>query len=206
MAEQGNIPDGRSRPPRLRIVVTGGIGAGKSTVSAMFETAGALVIEADRIGHEVLQIGHPVAGEVADEWPQVVDASGSIDRGHLAAVVFAEPAELARLEAITHPAIELELLRRSEAAGDVALVVEIPIIRPWFDESWWWVVVTADASVRLDRAMNRGADRVDVAHRMASQPTDAEYAAAADFVVVNNGSVDELNQQVVAIWESMNAV
>lgn len=207
MSEQGNIPPGpvRSRPPRLRIVVTGGIGAGKSTVSALFEAAGAVVIEADRIGHEVLRRDHPVAFEVAHRWPHVVGESGDIDRTSLAAVVFDDPAELARLERITHPAIATELAGRAEAAGDVPVVVEVPIIRPWFDESWWWVAVTADPSIRLDRAAARGVEQSDVERRMASQPDDTDYAAAADFVVVNDGSLSDLADRIAEIWKTLHS-
>lgn len=172
----------------------------------MFESAGAVVIEADRIGHEVLEPGHPVAVEVSNHWPGVVDRAGIIDRAGLAAVVFGDPAELERLEAITHPVIAAELARRAEAAGDVAVVVEVPIIRPWFDESWWCVAVTADASIRLDRAAVRGADRGDVERRMASQPADTEYAAVADFVVVNDGALSDLGDRVAEIWESLHTV
>lgn len=194
----------RSRPPRLRIVVTGGIGAGKSTVTALLEAHGAVVIEADRVGHEVLRAGHPVAAQVGHRWPEVVDDAGEIDRSRLGGIVFADRTELAALEALTHPAIADELARRAEAAGDVAVAVEIPVLRPWFDERWWWIAVTADAGLRLDRAAGRGAGRAEVERRMAAQPSDEEYAAVADFVVVNEGDLASLADRVAGIWSELH--
>lgn len=208
MSDQGNLPNGdetRSRPPALRIVVTGGIGAGKSTVTAMLEARGAVVIDADRIGHELLRRGHPVATRVAVRWPGVVDDSGDIDRSRLAGVVFADAAELAALEAVTHPVIAEELAARADAAGAVPVVVEVPVLRPWFDATWWWIAVVADAGVRVARAAGRGAERTDVERRMSAQPTDDEYVAAADFVVVNDGGLDALADRVDDIWDTLVA-
>jgi dephospho-CoA kinase len=185
-------------------VVTGGIGAGKSTVTSLLEAHGAVVVEADRIGHEVLRHGHPVATSVADRWPEVVDHTGEIDRSRLGEIVFADEAELSALEALTHPAIAAEIAHRADDAGDVAVVVEIPVLRPWFDERWWWIAVTADAGLRLERAAGRGAGRADVERRMSAQPSNEDYAAAADFVVINEGDLGALADRVADVWSELH--
>lgn len=208
VSQQGNHADrtsSKSTPPALRIVVTGGIGAGKSTVSSLLEARGAVVVEADRIGHRVLEPGHPVADVVAERWPAVVGVGGAIDRSRLAAVVFSDETALRELESFTHPAIAQEIARRAQEAGDVPVVVEVPVLAPWFDEAWWWITVTADPEIRLERAEGRGSDRADAERRMANQAPEADYVAAADFVVVNDGGLADLERRVDEIWDELHA-
>jgi len=203
----GNLSDGsagRSRPPRLRLVVYGGLGAGKSTVTSVFESLGAVAISADRIGHEILRSGHPVARKVAARWPDIVVA-GEIDRSRLAAVVFADPAALAELELYTHPAIAAEVTRRAGLVEDGAVVVEVPLVARWFGPEWWWIAVVADESTRLDRAVHRGSDREDAKRRLSAQPDEATYLASADFVVVNDGTLEQLHENVSRIWAELSA-
>lgn len=170
----------------------------------MLEARGAVVIEADRVGHEVLEVGHPVAAAVAARWPDVVGDDGAIDRSRLAAIVFNDAEALRELESHTHPAISEEVLRRAEAVGDAPVVVELPLVATWFGQDWWWIAVTADPDVRLQRAEGRGGSRGDVERRMASQPSQDDYMAAADFVIVNDGGLADLAERVNDVWETLS--
>lgn len=166
-----------------RIILTGGIGSGKTYVAGRLRDRGWEVIEADTIGHQVLEPGGGAHGAVVERWPSVV-VDGSIDRAGLAAIVFADPEQLRELEAITHPRIRETILERVDAApGDV--VVEIPLLRDWF-AGWPVVVVMAPMSVRRRRLRQRGMDEADIDRRIASQPTETQWRSAGDFVVSND--------------------
>ena len=188
----------------LRIVVVGGIGAGKSSVLERFGTLGAMVIETDRIGHDVLEPWGSAFEAVAQRWPQVVD-SAEIDRAALAAIVFQDPDELAALEAISHPAIAREIARRCDEAGDRPVVVELPVEADLVGPGWTRVAVVAPRPVRLDRAVARGMSPEDAASRADRQPDDQTWAATADHVIENDATMDELVAKVDALWERLTA-
>lgn len=189
--------------PSPRLVVAGGLGSGKSTVAGLLAAKGAVVIEADRIGHEVLAPGGAAFGPVAERWPHVV-VGGSIDRRLLAAVVFGDADELAELEAITHPAISAEIRKQAHAVGDQPVVLEVPVpavVGP----GWIWIVVVADSSERVARAVGRGMDEADARRRIASQLSDEGWRARATHVIVNDGTLEELSRQVDVVWEQVVA-
>ena len=190
-------PSTRSNP--VRLVLTGGLGAGKSTAARRFRELGAVVIEADRVGHEVLAPDGEASGPVAARWPQVVRA-GRIDRAVLARVVFADAEELSALEAITHPAIRAEIARRVHDAGTRPVVVETPVSAVLPEDEWVIVVVAASLATRLLRAVDRGLSADDAAARASHQPSDAEWSALGDHVLVNDGNVDDLRSAVDALW------
>jgi len=174
-----------------RIILTGGIGAGKSYVAQRLERRGWKVIEADRIGHRVLQPEGSAFGAVAERWPSAID-DGTIDRAKLAQIVFADSDQLAELESITHPAIRVAILQLAESnAGDT--VVEIPLLRDWF-AGWPVVVVMAPPGTRFSRLRDRGMTDDDIAARMQNQPSDEQWRAAADYVIVNDGHVSISDQ------------
>lgn len=186
----------------VRVVVFGGIGSGKSTFAEMLGRLGATVIEADRIGHAILRPGGPAADAVARRWPAVV-VDGVIDRGALAAVVFADREQLAELEDLTHPLIAAEVRRLAAAAGSDPVVVELPLVRDILGEGWIWVLVAAPREVRVERAVARGVAAEDVAARMDSQPGDEEWHAVADWVVTNVGSLAELAAAAAELWTAI---
>jgi len=188
-----------STDPPVRIVVVGGIGAGKSTVLERFASLGALVVDTDRIGHEILEPWGSAFAAVADRWPEVVEGV-QINRGALAAIVFQDPEELAALEAISHPAIAREIGRRCEDAGAAPVVVELPVEANLVGPGWTRIAVIAPREMRLDRAEARGMDREDAANRADRQLDDEAWAATADAVIVNDGSVEELVAQVDSVW------
>ena len=115
----------------LTVGLTGGIGSGKSAVADLLEEFGAVLIDADRIAREVVEPGGPAYQPLVDRFgPAIVDGEGRIDRPALAAIVFPDPAALADLNAITHPAIGAEMARRKEAAAgtDKVVVLDIPLL------------------------------------------------------------------------------
>lgn len=193
MAESGNP---------LRIVVFGGIGSGKSTFADMLGGFGATVIHADTIGHDILMPGGAAFDAVSDRWPTVVH-EGHIDRAALAAIVFSDAAELAALEAITHPLIAREIGERTAAAGNSPVVVELPLVGAIVAGDWIWVLVDTPAEVRMERAIARGSTERDIASRMDAQPSDEELHGRADWVVPNSGSLDELAAAAAELWAGL---
>lgn len=185
----------------LRIVLTGGIGSGKSTVAERFEAAGAVVVDADRAGHDVLEPDGAAFDAVARRWPEVV-SDGRIDRRALGRIVFADADQLAALEAMTHPEIR-RLVRDRLDAVDGPAVLEVPIPVRWVPDDWPVVVVDVPDEVRRRRLRVRGMDDEEISQRMAAQPTRAEWLAMADEVVDNSGDRTALDDQVRALLERL---
>lgn len=190
---------------QIRLLVSGGIGAGKSALGRILASRGVPVIHTDEIGHSVLEPEGEAFTAVSSQWPQVV-VEGRIDRPRLAEVVFADSHALDKLEAMTHPAIAarvFEMLREHEEQRLVA--VEIPHLNDLLGEGWLRVVVVAPAETRLNRLIEKGMDPEDAAARMGAQPSDEEWAAAADLIVDNTGSIAELEAQVDELLEQLEA-
>ena len=188
-----------------RIGLTGGIGAGKSTVARELERLGALVVDADAIAREVVAPGTPgLAAVVAEFGDSVLTPDGSLDRPAMGRIVFADPAARARLEAITHPLIRAESARRAAAAPPGTVVVhDVPLIveRGLAAQYDLVVVVGADEDVRLERLVrDRGMTREDALARIRAQATDAERRAVADVWLDNSGTQEELLAQVRDLW------
>lgn len=194
--------EGNAHQP-LRLVVSGGIGSGKSTVLGLMKLLGAVVIEADRIGHQVLEPDGPAFAQVAARWPGVVD-DGRINRRLLANIVFSDPEQLAELEAMTHPHIAATILRRAQEAGERTVAVELPVAADLLGPGWTKILVAAPEQVRVARAVERGAEVADVMRRTNSQPTDSEWAASADYVLPNTGTLEELEAAVVTLWTRLH--
>ena len=188
--------------------LTGGIGSGKSAAAQILGDLGAVVVDADRVGHETYRPGTPGWQQVVDAFGrEVVAADGTIDRTRLGAIVFADAAQLARLNAIVHPLIRAAVADRigaERAAGRApAVVVEAALLveAKWdalVDEVW---VVTARREVIEQRLMaQRGLDRSAIATRMRAQLSDPERAARADVIVDNSGSREALRATLTALW------
>lgn len=186
--------------------LTGGIGAGKSAVARLLADHGAEVIDADRVGHEVYRPGSAGWGQVVEAFGrEVVAADGTIDRQRLGARVFADPAELARLNAIVHPLIRDAVAARvaTAAGGPRPVVVEAALLieAGWdglVDEVW---VVTARPEVITARlSAQRGLSAEAIAARMRAQLTDAARRARADVVIDNSDSLEALRATVERLW------
>jgi dephospho-CoA kinase len=189
--------------------LTGGIGAGKSTVAGMLREAGLPVIDADALAREVVEPGQPAHAEIARAWPHVIGSDGRVDRRQLAAIVFADPASKAQLEAITHPRIRerivteraaLEGSGRRLAVLEAALSVETGL----YHQLDGLLVVTADDEVRIARVMARdGCSRESVLARMGAQLPQAAKTRVADHVIDNSGSLEATRARVREVLQAM---
>lgn len=182
----------------LRLVVSGGIGSGKSTVLRVLEDLGLKVIQADRVGHSVLEPGGGAFESVVSTWPEVVQA-GRIDRGKLATIVFEDVGQLRKLESITHPQIAAEIQRQVDSLSCRDIAVELPLTSDLLGDAWIRVVVDAPVETRRQRAIGRGLSNHDVSRRMSAQPSRDEWLRGADVVLDNSGSISDLETRVAAL-------
>jgi dephospho-CoA kinase len=200
-----------TNPPPV-IGLTGGIGSGKSTVAALLAERGAHVIDADRVGHEVYRPGSEGFRRVVEAFgPGVVAADGSIDRRALGARVFADPAALARLNAIVHPLIAADIAARiaaaRAAAGAAPVVIEAAVLleagwRALVDRLW---VVSVSRETAIARVTStRGLAREEVERRIDAQLPDAERRRAADLVIENDGTPEALRVAVERAWRTLD--
>lgn len=194
----------------LLIGLTGGIGSGKSTVSAMLAARGAVVIDADAITRELQRPGTPVFQAMVDRFgPGIVAHDGTLDRQAVADLVFHDAEALADLNAIVHPAVGAEIARRMEGAAgtDRIVVLDVPLlVESGRDDLAAVVVVDVDPEVALARLVEQRGMRPDDARaRMARQASREERLARADEVLDNSGSLDDLRAQVDALWERLVA-
>ena len=183
------------------LLLGGGIGAGKSRVTELFAERSFEVIEADKVGHAVLEKDIGAITAVADLWPDTV-TGGIVDRAALAEIVFSDTDALVKLEEITHPAIGQTLNRRIRAATG-PVVVEIPLMKVLAQAPYLRVAVVADRRVREDRAVARGADRDDVRRRMSHQPSDEEWVTWADHVIDNGSDWESTSHAVNALIDEV---
>lgn len=193
--------------PRV-VALTGGIGSGKSTVAALLAQRGAYVVDADQLAREVVTPGSSGLTEVVAAFGErVLTPEGHLDRAALASVVFGDPDARAMLEAITHPRVE----QRSRelfavAPPDALLIYDVPLLaesegkRALRDEYAAIVVVDASNETRLARLVARGLDPDDAKRRMGAQTSRDGRLAIADYVVPNNGSLEELRAEVDQLW------
>jgi dephospho-CoA kinase len=186
--------------------LTGGIGAGKSAVAARLAERGAIVIDADAISREVVEPGtEGLADVVAAFGDGVLTGGGALDRSALGRIVFVDPDARRRLEAIVHPRVRArsaELVAAAPAGAvivnDIPLLVETGLTQG-FDLV---IVVLADEEVRVGRLVRRGLTELDARARIASQASDEQRRAAADILIVNDGTVDDLRTRVDEVWEA----
>ncbi|MEA2642366.1 MAG: dephospho-CoA kinase [Chloroflexota bacterium] len=194
---------------RYVVGLTGNIASGKSAVATMLAELGADVIDADHVVHEVYSSGAPEVAAIRDRFgPTVIAADGSIDRAALGHLAFADRAAMADLEAIVHPAVRERIRSRiatTEAA--VAVIEAIKLIEgplaQMCDAIW---VVTAPREQRIARLMaTRGLAEPEAAQRVDAQNPEAEKVRAADIVLENTGTIQELHRQVLAAWRDVES-
>lgn len=183
----------------LRVALTGGIGSGKSLVGEILEELGALVIDSDQLAREVIERGSPGYEEVITAFGDSILSEGQIDRAKLAAVVFKEKDLRKKLESIIHPLVReaAEKLARNLPSGAI-LVNQIPLLvesdgAKRFD---YVVTVSADEEIRRERLRLRGLKDYEITERMAAQVADLDREKIANYILRNDGSIDELNRAV----------
>ena len=170
----------------------------------LLRARGALVIDADEIGHRVLAPDGGAFARVAEAWPSVV-VDGVIDHKRLADIVFRDAADLVRLEYFTHAAIRHSIAERIERSTESVVVVEVPLLTDFMGSGWLRVVVDADPDARIDRLRRRGMDESDAVRRMAAQPDRDSWNESADVLIDNSGDHRHLEDQVDALWEQLQS-
>ncbi|MFC9233299.1 dephospho-CoA kinase [Streptomyces decoyicus] len=194
----------------VKVGLTGGIGAGKSEVSRLLASYGAVIVDADKIAREVVEPGTPgLAAVVAEFGDGVLTPDGCLDRPKLGGIVFSDPEKLKALNAIVHPLVGARSAELEASAGPDAVVVhDVPLLTenglaPLYD-----LVVVVDTAVgtQLDRLVRlRGMAEDEAKSRMAAQATREQRLAVADLVIDNDGPLEALEPQVRAVWERLRS-
>lgn len=194
----------------ILIGLTGGIGSGKSTVSARLAELGARVVDADAIVRDVQAPGTEVFAAIVERFgDDVVAEDGSLDRPALAAKVFNDTDELKALNAIVHPAVGIGIAEALAAAAetDDVVILDVPLlVESGREDMAAMVVVDLDPEIAVARLIeHRGFTEEDARARMSRQASRDERLAKADKVLDNNGSVEDLIAQVDALWPWLQA-
>jgi dephospho-CoA kinase len=195
----------------LLVGLTGGIGSGKSTVAAMLERRGAVVLDADDLARMAVEPGTPGHARVVEEFGSgILAPGGEIDRERLADVVFADPEARRRLESIVHPDVARLFAETLDAYRDtdsiVVYVVPLLVERSLQAAFDVIVVISASPEVRLARLMTgRRMDEKDARDRMAAQLSDEERERAGNVVIRNEGTLDDLENVVDELWNDLRS-
>jgi dephospho-CoA kinase len=187
------------------IGLTGAIGSGKSSVSALFARKGAIIIDGDGIAKQLQQKGSATLQKMVDEFGDILLDTGELDRAKVAQLVFGDADLLKRLNAIMHPAISAEILRQIEMnmATDNVVVLDMPLLVENPREGMsGLVVVDVDPEVAISRLVQfRNMNEDDARRRMASQASREDRLKVADRVIDNSGNPDALDAQVDEVWD-----
>jgi dephospho-CoA kinase len=195
----------------LLVGLTGGIGSGKSTVARLLEKRGAVVFDADLLAREAVEPGTPGHAAVIERFgADVLAPGGELDREALASIVFADPSARRDLEGIVHPEVRRLFAEGSEAYRDTDRVVVFSA--PLLVETGMHtafetlVVVSATVATQIERLMRqRGMSESSIRARIEAQAPLEDKAAVADFLVDNEGTLDELESQVDRLWNDLSA-
>ncbi len=190
--------------------LTGGMGSGKSTVSQIMAELGAVIIDADKVGHEAYQANTKTWQDVVAAFgKQVVAQDGSIDRKKLGAIVFGNPEQLERLNHIVHPRMFEMMKERIEQyrrQGIKVVVLDAAIL---FEANWTplvdmiWVVIASEPVVVARAVARTGLPEEQIRARLHSQMSNEERIKRADNVIRNDGTIDELRVQVIDLWKQL---
>jgi len=202
------------RAMTLRVGLTGGIGSGKSEVSARLAALGAVVLDADKAARDVVMPGTPGLARVAETFGAgVLQADGSLDRARLAEIVFADDAARGRLNAIVHPlvhermrAAEAEAVRAGGVSDDGVVVVhDVPLLAEGGRAGEFDLVIVVDvpAEVQVARLVARGMAEGQARARMAAQASREQRLAVADIVIDNAGTLSDLDRRVEDVWAEL---
>lgn len=189
----------------ILVGLTGGIGSGKSTVSALLAERGAVIVDADAITRDLQQPGSPLVTALAERFGDaILGPDGELDRAALAAIVFNDAEALKALNAIVHPAVGKEIARlvTAETATDHIVILDVPLLteNPR-DNLQGKIVVDVPVEVQVERLVKlRGFAEADARARIASQATREDRLRGASIVIDNSGDRDALGPQVDRVW------
>ena len=191
----------------MKVGLTGGIGAGKSTVADLFSKRGAVIIRSDELARQVIEPETSGYEQVLSRFgKEIVNDKGSIDRAKLAQLVFNDDVALKDLENIIHPLVRERTNRLMSAQTPETIIVnEIPLLlekkmASLFD---FLVIVISNEKNRLERLYQKGLTEDQAKARIAKQVNDDTRKAAADFLIVNDGNLDQLDTDVQKIWQTL---
>ena len=196
------------------IGLTGAVGSGKSSIARILESKGAVVVDADAIGREVLQPGRKAFQQVRSRFgDEVTSSDGSLNRAALARIVFSDPVARSELEAITHPEILAEIARRiAEIDASNIVILEAPLLyeaREQVEKALRLdalIVVASRSEDQIERLVRaRGMSPEDVQARISAQAPLEEKLGVADYVIENYGTLEELETEVNILWDQMRA-
>jgi len=187
----------------LRIGLTGGIASGKSTIADMFVDLGAVVIDTDVIAREVVMPGCPALEEIRQTFGEaVIEEDGTLDRGAMRQLVFADDDARRQLEAILHPRIQQETRRQSNEAGGEYQIIVVPLLVESSLKSFVNRILVVDCAeeVQISRLLARDAESEEQARRiLAAQTSRTERLAIADDVITNDGALADTEHQVESL-------
>jgi dephospho-CoA kinase len=188
----------------LSIALTGGIGSGKSLAGEFFQELGAVVIDSDQLAREVIERGTEGFDEVLSRFGDEILNGGEINRSKLAEIVFKDESARRDLEEIIHPKVrEAAMKIAARVPSDGVVINQIPLLFETkgagrFD---FVITVSADLEVRKARLNERGLKSYEIERRISAQATDSQRESIANFIIRNNGSVEELERAVAELWE-----
>ena len=189
----------------LEIGLTGGIGSGKSTVSAGLVKRGAVLVDADAIVRDLQKPGKPVFKKMVERWGEkIITNEGNLDRQAVADIVFKDAEELAALNEIVHPLVREEIANQREKyiKGNAPIILDIPLlIESGYENLSGIIVVDLHTEEAVERLVKyRGFSREDALNRISSQVDREERLSKADFVIDNNGDLDSLENEIDKAW------
>jgi dephospho-CoA kinase len=195
----------------ILVGLTGGIGAGKSTVSTLLALHGAVIVDADQIARDLQGPGTPVVAAMADRFGQhIIRDDGTLDRAAVAAIVFNDEAALKDLNGIVHPAMQAEIQRQIDAHRDTdrVVVLDFPLLGENPREGLVaTIVVDIPVEVAVERLVReRGMDEADARARIGSQISREQRLERATHVIDNSGDRESLQRQVDALWSELQTL
>lgn len=187
----------------LKVALTGGIGSGKSVVAEMLEECGAVVIDSDQLAREVIERGSAGYEAVLAEFGDSILTDGDIDRAKLAELVFQDEALRKKLEGIIHPLVrEAAENLISRLPANSVVINQIPLLVETNGAKRFDYVITVSATeeIRRVRLLERGLKDYEITKRLQAQVDDASREAIADFVLRNDGTLDDLRREAEVLW------
>jgi len=191
----------------MKVGLTGGIGAGKSTVADLFSKLGAVVIRSDELARQVIEPNTTGFQKVLSRFGnQILQENGSIDRTKLAQIVFNDQSALKDLEEIIHPLVRNKTNEIIDAQTQETIVVnEVPLLLEKNMENLFdfLVVVISSEKNRINRLLKRGISEIDAKKRMKLQVSDEQRKTSADFLIANDGNIEQLEADVSKVWQAL---
>lgn len=195
----------------LLLGLTGGIASGKSTVSQLLVKHGALLVDADQVARDVVEPGQPALAEIVSYFGQaVLNENGTLNRAALGEIVFSNKEKLHKLESITHPAIRARMKetfeRYKKEQPEAIIIADIPLLYETNQAHLYEgvIVVYVPYEVQINRLMNRNGLTEEAAiSRMKLQMDLEEKARLADYIIDNSGTLDETEEQIIALLQRL---